>query len=86
MPTPPASTTKNVTIQQGSSKVKQYKIVRLISTYTKFFIYVYLCVKAKLAGERFSIVGRDGHVLARTDLADVGRKVNGEPLMSSKAE
>jgi hypothetical protein len=47
---------------------------------------MYLCVKSKLAGERFSIVGRDGHVLARTDLADISRKVNSEPLVSSKAE
>ena len=47
---------------------------------------MYLCVKAKCAAERFSVVGRDCHILARTDLTDVGRKVNGEPLMSSKAE
>jgi len=46
----------------------------------------HLCVKAKCATERFSIVSRDGHILSRTDLADIGRKVNGVPLVSSKAE
>ena len=44
------------------------------------------CVEAKSASEGFPVVGRDSHVLARTDLADVGGEVNGVPLMSSNAE
>lgn len=47
---------------------------------------LHLCVKAKSATEGFPVVSSDGHILTRTDLADVGRKVDGEPLMSSKAE
>ena len=47
---------------------------------------MYLSVKAKGAGEGFPIVGCDSHILARTDLAEVGREVDAVPLMPSKAE
>jgi hypothetical protein len=47
---------------------------------------MYLSVKAKGAGEGFPIFGRDSHILARTDLTEVGREVDAVLLMPSKAE
>jgi hypothetical protein len=47
---------------------------------------MYLSIKAKGASERFPVVGPDGHILARADLAEVGREVDAVPLVSSKAK
>lgn len=46
----------------------------------------YLSVKANSAGERFSRISGDSHVLARPYLADVVREVNRVTLMSSQSE
>jgi hypothetical protein len=47
---------------------------------------LHLSVKAKGAGEGFPIFGRDSHILARTDLTEVGREVDAVLLMPSKAK
>lgn len=47
---------------------------------------IYLSVKAKDASERFPIVGSNSHILAGTDLTEVGREIDAVPLMSSEAK
>lgn len=58
----------------------------LVSLSNEYLESMYLCVKAKSTSEGFPVVGCDGNVLPGTDLADVGREVNGVPLVSSKAK
>jgi hypothetical protein len=51
-----------------------------------FLKCAYLCIEAEGASERFPIVGRDSHIMARMDLTEVGREFNVVPLMSCKAK
>lgn len=47
---------------------------------------LHLSVKANDASERFPIVGSNSHILAGTDLTEVGREIDAVPLMSSEAK
>jgi hypothetical protein len=80
MTAPPTAAQGNVI-----TSLKAKKLIRA-GVYTMFLKCAYLCVKAEGASERLPVVSCDSHILARTDLTEVGGEFNVEPLMSCKAK